>query len=435
MRITMLTVVALLMAMQAAPTPPGAPAKEPLKLDEALLAPKQAASERADPAETPRDFDAAAFRAAIRKSESAMGAKDWAGAEGALQEALALKPDSKEAAYNLGVAQYMQGKFKDAAKRFEESAAGASSIKDARASADLAARSMYNEGRARYGELLDLLEKAPPAGATTGAPQAQLPPEQLKEAIKLAQNSLTHFKDAAIANPADQDSAANAETSLQLLKQLQKLEQQQQKQDQKKQDQKQDQQKQDQQKQDQQQQDQQQQQQQQDKNQDSKDQQSEKKDQQKSEDQKQQQQQQKNDSSKSEGNDSKQDQQQDDAKKPSEQDADKQQQSPDQKNEPQQQQQKDQKPDPQKPELKKDQPKPDPKDGKQDESKDQNGQPQQPSEAQQAEGKQGEQKSPSMQQAKADKLLQLVRDKEKARNAERQAAKGQIRPTPVDRDW
>jgi len=28
-----------------------------------------------------------------------------------------------------------------------------------------------------------------------------------------------------------------------------------------------------------------------------------------------------------------------------------------------------------------------------------------------------------------------VRDKEKARNAERQAAKGQTRPTPAERDW
>ena len=425
----------LLMAMQAptTPTPPSA-AKEPLQLDEALLAPRPAAADAGRAADTPRDFDAAAFRAAVRRSESAMDAKDWSGAEAALQEALSLKPDSKEAAYNLGLAQYMQGKFQEAARRFEESAAGASSIKDARASADLAARSMYNEGRARYGELLDMLSRTPPGGATPGGQQPGLPPEQLKEAIRLAQNSLTHFKDAAIADPTDQDSAANAETSLQLLKQLRKLEQQQQQQQQNKnQEQKQDQQ----QKQD-----------------------SSAKQDQKSESSKneQQQQQQNKQDQKNEGQLQKQDQKDGSKDQKSESSKNEQQQQQQQQQQNKQQQQQNQsaqderdqskaksssngdQDDPQPPEKPKqeprnDQPKQQPKDGKPSDPKNDPGESPQPSEPQAAEGKPGDAKTQSTQQAKADKLLQLVRDKEKARNAERQAAKGQTRPTPAERDW
>jgi hypothetical protein len=40
-----------------------------------------------------------------------------------------------------------------------------------------------------------------------------------------------------------------------------------------------------------------------------------------------------------------------------------------------------------------------------------------------------------MDRAQADRLLQLVRDKEKSRNAERKAEQSRSRPTPVDRDW
>jgi hypothetical protein len=35
----------------------------------------------------------------------------------------------------------------------------------------------------------------------------------------------------------------------------------------------------------------------------------------------------------------------------------------------------------------------------------------------------------------ADRLLQMVRDKEKERNAQKRQAAGPARPTPVDRDW
>lgn len=429
-RVAVITTTVLLMAMQAppasVPAAPVAPTTQPLQLDEALLAPKPSSGEGANASDTPRDFDAAAFRDAVRRSNAAMGDKDWAGAESALQEALALKPDSKEAAYNLGLAQYMQGKFKDAAKRFEESAAGASSIKDARASADLAARSMYNQGRARYGELLDMLEKAPPVGPDAGAQQPLLPPGQLKKAIKLAQNSLTHFKDAAIANPGDQDSAANAETSLQLLKQLRKL---QQRQLQQQKSQKQDQQKQQEQDQKQKQDQQQSQQQTQEPNQ-SQD--SEQNEQQNSQQQQQQQDQSsnpnQNDSSKDQPS-AQQDQKKSEDKQPSQQNP-KQDQQPDQKPDPKKDPQKQPTKDP-----KKDETAPQSNDSKPEDSSTQGDQKQEPAEAQPADGKPGDQKAPSLQQAKADKLLQLVRDKEKARNAERQATKGQNRPTPVDRDW
>jgi hypothetical protein len=40
-----------------------------------------------------------------------------------------------------------------------------------------------------------------------------------------------------------------------------------------------------------------------------------------------------------------------------------------------------------------------------------------------------------MDKQQADQLLQLVRDKEKERNAQKRQAAGQARQTPVDRDW
>jgi Ca-activated chloride channel family protein len=208
------------------------------------------------------------------------------------------------------LARFQQGDYAGAAKFFQQSAQSAS--------ADLAARSMYNQGNSLYAQSLKALPQMP-AGADGQEPP--IPPEALQQAMQQVDQALTHFKDAAAANPSDEDSAANAESSLRLLKELRKLQQEQQQQQQK-QDQKNQQQPQD---------------------------------QQQKQDQKNQQQ-------------------------------------------PQDQQQ------------------------KQD--------PQPGSTGEQAQGK-----TPNVDREQADRLLQMVRDKEKERNAQKRQAAGPARPTPVDRDW
>ena len=97
----------------------------------------------------PKPFDPAAYRAAVRSAQSALDAQDWAGAARSLEQVLEMKPDSKEAAYNLGVARFQQGDFVGARSMFQQSAQNAS--------ADLAARSMYNEGNAIYADAVRTL--------------------------------------------------------------------------------------------------------------------------------------------------------------------------------------------------------------------------------------------------------------------------------------
>jgi len=53
----------------------------------------------------------------------------------------------------------------------------------------------------------------------------------------------------------------------------------------------------------------------------------------------------------------------------------------------------------------------------------------------QGEGQATEASQDKMDQTQADRLLQLVRDKEKSRNEQRKAEQARTRSTPVDRDW
>jgi Ca-activated chloride channel family protein len=442
--IACLSIASQVFAMQgtkppAEPASKGAPA---LRVPDALLAPPaskdvpdEAPAPMSDGVTTPAPFDPAAYRRTVNAANAAMRAQDWKAASDNLQQALAMRPDSKEVAYNLGVAKFQQGDFAAARKLFQESGQNTS--------ADLAARSMYNQGNAIYADAMKNLPKAadngkPPAGA---AQAPQIPPEELQKALQQVEQAFTHFKDASAANPSDEDSAANAETSLKLMKELKKLQEQQQQQQQqnKDQQQKQDQKKDQQQKQDQQQ-SQDQQQKQQDKQQDQ-----QKQDQQQQKDQQQQQQQsQGQDQQSASKQDSKQQDQKDSQQKDQQDQSGKDQQKKDQpkpnqadqpKQDSKQQQQQQPNKDQQKPDQAQ-QNKPEPKQAKpEDQNKDQSPQQAQPQQAEPGQAQGAEMKQGKMDRTQADQLLQMVRDKEKERNAEKKAQQARIRPTPVDRDW
>jgi len=438
--IACLSIASQVFAMQgtkppAEPASKGAPA---LRVPDALLAPPaskdvpdEAPAPMSDGVTTPAPFDPAAYRRTVNAANAAMRAQDWKAASDNLQQALAMRPDSKEVAYNLGVAKFQQGDFAAARKLFQESGQNTS--------ADLAARSMYNQGNAIYADAMKNLPKAADNGKPpAGAPQApQIPPEELQKALQQVEQAFTHFKDASAANPSDEDSAANAETSLKLMKELKKLQEQQQQQQQNKdQQQKQDQKKDQQQKQDQQQ-SQDQQQKQQDKQQDQ-----QKQDQQQQKDQ--QQQSQGQDQQSASKQDSKQQDQKDSQQKDPQDQAGKDQQKKDQpkpnqadqpKQDSKQQQQQQPNKDQQKPDQAQ-QNKPEPKQAKpEDQNKDQSPQQAQPQQAEPGQAQGAEMKQGKMDRTQADQLLQMVRDKEKERNAEKKAQQAKIRPTPVDRDW
>lgn len=422
--IACLSLASQVFAMQGA-MPPAEPASKgapALRVPDALLAPpasrdvpEEAPAPMSDGVTTPAPFDPAAYRRTVNAANAAMRAQDWKAASDNLQRALAMRPDSKEVAYNLGVAKFQQGDFAAARKLFQESGQNTS--------ADLAARSMYNQGNAIYADAMKNLPKAPDSGKppADAAQAPQIPPEELQKALQQVEQAFTHFKDASAANPSDEDSAANAETSLKLMKELKKLQEQQQQQQNKDQQQKQDQKKDQQQKQDQQQ-SQDKQQQQQDKQQDQ-----QKQDQQQQKDQQQSQGQDQQSSSKQ---DSKQQDQTDSQQKDPQDQAGQDQQKKDQPKQDSKQQQQQQKPD------QTQQNKPEPKQAKpEDQKKDQSPQQAQPQQAEPGQAQGAEMKQGKMDRTQADQLLQMVRDKEKERNAEKKAQQAKIRPTPVDRDW
>jgi Ca-activated chloride channel family protein len=187
---------------------------------------------------------AADFDAAVRAGRAALEAGDNEAAATAFESALGARPTSAEAAYNLGVALYRGGKFKEAATQFAR--AGASASGGERTDAALSASSQYNRAASFYGATREQAEAAQrmlEQQKTAGAPDAQqapepagapVDPEALKQAIKDAGESLKGFKDAAYADPSDKESRANAEQSRRLLRALQELQKQQQQQQQKK---------------------------------------------------------------------------------------------------------------------------------------------------------------------------------------------------------
>jgi len=149
-------------------------------------------------------------------------------------------PGNAEIPYNMGVAAYRKGDFQQAAEHLQD-AIGLTN------DAELRQRGVYNLGNAAYAQSLQAMQgQADPS-------QAQ---QQLAEASKHVKEALQKFKQAMNADASDEDARINAELSHRLLKQLEQM-QQQSPQDQKNKDQeqkdheKQDQQQQDQEKQDQ----------------------------------------------------------------------------------------------------------------------------------------------------------------------------------------
>ena len=159
------------------------------------------------------------------------------------EAAVAAQPDSAAAHYNLGVARYRAGQFKEAAdsfKRAGEVASGADSPDPA-----LAASSAYNRAASFYGSTREqaeaaqrMLEAKEREGAAEGA-GAPIDPEALKQAIADATASFDGFRDAAYADPSDLGSRANAEQSRRLIRALEELQRQQQQQQQQQQNEKQ----------------------------------------------------------------------------------------------------------------------------------------------------------------------------------------------------
>ncbi len=364
----------------------------------------------------------------LAEAQRLLDAGDNTAAVAKYEEARSLAPDSAEIAYNLGVAKYRLGDFTEAANLFKEAAS--------KAKADLAARAMFNQGTATYA---DALKHVPPTGGATpsmpaptpGGEHPALSAEGLDEAIQAVEQSITHFRDAANANPADADSRANAERAFRLLKKLEemKLEQQQQQQQQQQdnKDQKDQQEKQDQQQQNQSQQNQDQQNQDQQKQQKQDQKQGQDQQQQEQQDQKSQSQSQKDQSQK--GQDQKgQDQQRPDQQKPDQKKPDQQkQQSPDQKD----QQDRDQGQQSSAPKEQNDQKgeQRKPTDGGQlDQQKPDPNAKQEPQPAGASDQR------PTMTPQEAQQILQMVRDKEKQRR-EAILRQQRAKQTPVNKDW
>ncbi len=186
----------------------------------------------------PATVDERTYRAAVVRGRAAFDAAKFDEAAAAYAEAVAANPASASALYNQGVAQYRGGEFEKAAATFAQSAQ--------LADAHLAASSMFNEGNSLYSQALGQLgsqegSAAPQNPSTTPTESGGQP--DLGHAIEQVKKALTHFKDASSADPTDVDARVNAETSHRLLKQLEEIQkqqqqqQQQQNQDQQKQDQ------------------------------------------------------------------------------------------------------------------------------------------------------------------------------------------------------
>ena len=215
----------------SAQRPPSGPVgvKTPTPQDAPTIAPGAAAERAPERAAEPVDFHSAA-----RAGEVALKSGDFAGAAAAYEAALAARPDAADAAYNLGVSLYKAGKFQDAAKAFARASTSASNGE--RTDAALSASSLYNRAASFYSatrtqaeaaqRMLETQRAAADTEPTEGQ-EAAIDPEALKQAIADANKSLGGFKDAAYADPNDQESRANAEQSLRLVRALEELKKQQ----------------------------------------------------------------------------------------------------------------------------------------------------------------------------------------------------------------
>ncbi len=129
-----------------------------------------------------------------------------------------------ERLYNAGVSMYRASEFALARELFAAAAE--------RAKAGVAARSMYNRGTTSYAEALRAMQDAQgasPAGSPGGSGQS--PQSDIMGAtIQSLERSLRELKDAVRADPTDADARANAELAHRVLKELKQQQQQQQQQ-------------------------------------------------------------------------------------------------------------------------------------------------------------------------------------------------------------
>lgn len=217
----------------------------------ALVAPRQAAAPNASGAPTPADPAQAASETAVpapapspargvrpvdelRRGKALLDAGDAPAAAEAFRNAAEADPDSTLAVYNLGAAQHAQGRFREAAESFRRAAEMASS--GAQPDRRLATNSVYNRAASMYAATRTAAEAADRArqAAESGRPPTDsapaVDPKELEQAIADAREGFTGFRDAAIADPADRESRANAEQSRLLLRALEDLQRQQQEQ-------------------------------------------------------------------------------------------------------------------------------------------------------------------------------------------------------------
>jgi len=182
-----------------------------------------AQSASAPPRSLPKrqSIDRDAFRASAREGMQALEAKDYSKAQAAFAAAIAADPTDPRAAYNRGVAAYRGDDFSVASESF--AASGSSG------DASLAVASMYNQGTAAFANALRML---PQQSQADGAQR----PADLAPAIDALKTALTHFKDAVAADQRDLDSRFNAELAQRLLRQLEKQQEEQKDQQQKKED-------------------------------------------------------------------------------------------------------------------------------------------------------------------------------------------------------
>jgi hypothetical protein len=329
------------------------------------------------------------FDAQLRAAEALLRASEIEAAAEAFALAAALNPDSARAAFGLGAARYRLRDWSGAREAFSAAAE--------RGDADLAAAATFNLGNSAYAEALELVDRlqSPRAGdaTTEAAPSSTEQRDPMAEVKTRLEEAIRHFRDAAVAAPADRDARANAQRARRLLKEIEQQEQEQEQEQEQQQEQQEQQEKQD----EQEQQDQQQKQDQQDQ-------------QQKQEKQEQQEQQEKRDQQQKQDQQGQQDQQQ-------KQDRQEPQDQQDQQQTPEQQQGRDQQQDPQQEPQQEQPPSGDPSAT----SDQQKGTPVQVHEA-------------PLTKDEVQRLLQAVRDREKARRAKLDAQR-QRRPVPTAKDW
>ena len=135
-----------------------------------------------------KKFDSTEYRRAVKNGMALLRKEDWTNAALELQAALELNPQSKEVAYNLGIAKFRQGEFAMAEKLFKDSAETESS--------DLAAKSMFNEGNAIYANAVNNLDQPKPQSNPNATPVPgvpQTPTSDLEKWIEIRERDWRNF--------------------------------------------------------------------------------------------------------------------------------------------------------------------------------------------------------------------------------------------------